>query len=490
MATAEKDVIDLNERRHAGLRNVFDRQQALTRAEAPSTLAERKADLKKFLQLVRDRQDDIIAAVNKDFGNRADHETLITEVMVLVNETKHTLKHLCKWMRTSKPLVDWQYLPAKMRIQRQPKGVVGIIGAWNFPVQLTLAPMIAALAAGNRVMLKPSELAPHSAELMKQMMAEIFDEDQVAVITGGPEVAAEFSSLPFDHLLFTGSTRVGKLIMKAASENLTPVTLELGGKSPCIIGKNAPAQPTGERVMWGKMINSGQICIAPDYVLVEESRRDEFVEALIEGAKKMYPEIDGNDQYSDMIGQRYYDRIQDLIKDAVAKGATAHYPYGETQEGEKRMGPVLLTDVNDDMQVMQEEIFGPILPIKTYSNIAGAIEYINANDRPLAMYYFGHDSDERNMVTARTHAGGVTVNDTMCHMPQGNAPFGGIGASGMGNYHGKYGFDTFTHEKPVFIQSRIMRGPDLLKAPYGKVASFLLRIFIGKKKDRAALPGK
>lgn len=489
MATAEQDVIPLTQPAIKELNRVFELQRNASRNSPIMTRAERKAALVKLKNAVRDRQDDIVAALNKDFGNRARHETLVAELMVLMNEINHSIRHLRRWMKPKKPLVDWQYLPARARVIQQPLGVVGIIGAWNYPVQLTFGPLVGALAAGNRAILKPSELSPASGEIMADIISDIFTEDQVTVINGGADVAAEFSSLPFDHLFFTGSTRVGKIIMRAASENLTPVTLELGGKSPAIFGKDCNMKQAAERMMWGKMLNSGQTCVAPDYVLVEKSREQELLEAIKAGAHKMYPAIAGNEDYTWILTERHLDRLRTLVSDAEKQGATAEAVYDSSAEpeGSRIMAPVALRNVTDDMTVMQEEIFGPILPIMTYETIDEAIAYVNANDRPLALYYFGRDRQETKQILEQTVSGGVTLNDTMCHLPQGNMPFGGVGPSGMGHYHGEYGFKTFTKEKAVFMQSRLFRAPDLLKAPYGKMANFLLRFFIGKPK---ALPNK
>lgn len=487
MATAEKDVIPMTQPASKNLERIFELQRTQSRTQELMTRQERKEALLKLKHAVRDRQDDIVAALHADFGNRAKQETLLAEVMTLINEINHSLRHLRKWMKPKKPLVDWQYLPARARVIQQPLGVVGIIGAWNYPVQLTFGPLVGALAAGNRAILKPSELAPASAQIMADIIADNFSEDQVAVVNGGVELAATFSSLPFDHLFFTGSTRIGKIIMRAAAENLTPVTLELGGKSPAIFGKDCNMEQAAERMMWGKMLNAGQTCVAPDYVLVEKSREQEFIAAAIKGAHKMYPTLAGNDDYTWIMSDRYKERLHGLVESATQAGATAIPLYDESQESDdsRIMAPVLLSNVDDSMTVMQEEIFGPVLPIVTYDNIEDALKYVNDRDRPLALYYFGRDGAETKRVLNETVSGGVTLNDTICHLPQGGMPFGGVGASGMGHYHGEYGFKTFTKEKAVFIQSRVIRGPDFLKAPYGKLANFLLRFFIGKPKQAA-----
>jgi len=364
----------------------------------------------------------------------------------------------------------------------QPLGVVGVIGAWNYPLLLSLSPVVSALAAGNHALLKPSELAPRTAELLARLVSQLFPADYVAVVTGGPETGAAFAALPFDHLLFTGSTRVGKLIMRSASEHLTPVTLELGGKSPALVHRDFPAQTAAARIMAGKLYNAGQTCIAPDYVLVEAGARAEFVRLASEAAATMYPRLVGNPDFTRIVTRAHYQRLRGLVEDAALKGAEILEvnPAHETANEQNRVfPPTFLWNVSDQMTVMREEIFGPLLPLVTYRSIDEAIEYVNARPRPLALYYFDHNSKRVESVLARTTSGGVTVNDTILHIAQNDLPFGGVGASGMGSYHGFDGFQTFSKKKGVFLQSRFTT-LGLLRPPYGALARRVTDFLIGR----------
>jgi coniferyl-aldehyde dehydrogenase len=372
--------------------------------------------------------------------------------------------------------VGWQFLPASARIEMQPKGVVGILGAWNYPLFLTIGPAVGAIAAGNRVMMKPSELAPRSAALIEQIIKKTFPEDYVAVVNGGADVAQEFSSLPFDHLLFTGSTRVGKLVMKAAAENLTPVTLELGGKSPALVHPDYPLERAAERILTGKLYNAGQTCVAPDYLLIARDRVDEFLTVAPNVAKKMYPKLVNNPDYTRIIDAAHYRTLAAHVKDAEEKGAQAirMNPAGESCDEQNRVfPPTLLVNVNDDMTIMQEEIFGPVLPVVPYETVDDAVAYINARPHPLALYYFDAKASRVKDVLARTTAGGVTVNDCVFHVGQTGLPFGGVGPSGMGHYHGYHGFETFSKKKGVFLEGR-WTPLSLLRPPYGMMARKIL----------------
>ena len=435
-----------------------------------------------MLKAIRARREDFVRAISDDFGGRARQETLLLEVFPLVDTIQHTIRHLKQWMRSRPAEAGWQFLPGRARVIYQPLGVAGIIGAWNYPLLLSVSPLVSALAAGNHVMLKPSELAPRTADLLARTMADQFPEEYVAVVTGGPEIGAAFAALPFDHLLFTGSTRVGKLIMRAASENLTPVTLELGGKSPALVHPDFPARTAAARIMAGKLYNAGQTCIAPDYVLVEEAARDEFLRLASEAVTTMYPRLTGNPDYTRIINRNHYQRLRGLVADAVAKGASIEElnPAHETTDENNRVfPPTLLWNVHDDMAVMQDEIFGPLLPVVTYRSLDEAIAYINARPRPLALYYFDYNSKRLASVLARTTSGGVTVNDTILHIAQNDLPFGGVGPSGMGSYHGFDGFLTFSKKKGVFLQSRFTT-LGLLRPPYGELARRVTDFLIGR----------
>jgi len=475
------------------LTRAFVLQRAAFRRAAPD-YAKRIAALKALEAAVLDHKDEIVRATNDDFGSRARHETLVLELAPLVDGMRHTRKHLAKWMKPRRVTAGINFFPAKARIVYQPLGVVGILGAWNYPTLLTLSPLVDAVAAGNHALLKPSEIAPRTAEVLQKIIAKTFPEEYIAVINGDAQLAAEFSRLPFDHILFTGSTRVGKLVMKAASENLTPVTLELGGKCPAIIHREFPLRTAVERIMTGKLYNAGQTCLAPDYVFVHESQRDEFVKLAAEIAQKLYPRWGGNADYTHIINPQHFDRLHELVRDAVAHGAKAISLGTQENSGaavcklsnpsgpaanERVFPPVVLLDVDDAMQVMQEEIFGPVLPVPTYRELDDALYYVNDHVHPLALYYFDHDARRVDYVLSTTTSGGVTVNDVLFHIAQNNLPFGGVGASGMGHYHGRTGFETFSKKKGVFLQSRF--SPlKFLRPPYGPLTDRIIRFLLRK----------
>ncbi len=464
------------------LPHLLQKQRAAIRRDGIPDYPRRRKALNDLQTILVERQDAIAKAISADFGNRSSFETVLAEIFVLVSELRHMRSHLKSWMRPKRVGADWPFLPATAKIIYQPLGVVGIIAPWNYPVQLTLAPLIGALAAGNHAIIKPSELAPATAELLKNLLAEIYPEEYVAVVTGGVEVAAALSELPLDHLMFTGSTRVGKLVMKAASQNLTPVTLELGGKSPAIISDNYPLRTAAERLVTGKLLNAGQTCIAPDYLLVPEQRRDELVEELKEAVGTLYPSLAHNPDYTWIVNESHYQRLKGYLADARAKGAeiVEINPAGESVEsGTRVLPPTLILNVNEDMAIMGEEIFGPLLPVLTYKTLDDAISYVNDRPHPLAMYYFDNDRSRTQRVLAETMAGGVSVNDTLFHFLQGKLPLGGIGPSGMGYYHGHHGFLTFTKQKGVFYQSK-WSPVALLRPPYGKLATTMLKFLVGK----------
>jgi len=468
------------------LHHALQIQRDAMRRDGAPTYQQRMDTLQTLQDWLVNNQDRIAQAISRDFGNRSAYESLIAEVFTVINEIKDARHNLKKWMKPTKMLASLQYLPARVQLRCQPVGVVGVIGAWNYPVQLSLSPLVGAVAAGNHVMLKPSEMSPASAELMAEMAAELFKPEYIAVCLGEDvEHAAAFSSLPFDHLIFTGSTRIGRMVMRAASENLTPVTLELGGKSPAILGSDFDAKLAAKRIVKGKFINAGQTCVAPDHILVPQQRCDEFVQALQAAGHAAYPSFSGNPNYTTIHNERHYQRMQQLLDDAEAKGATllpaTTHPEA-ADETTRTMPPTLVINPTAEMTVMQEEIFGPILPIVTYNTLDDAIDQINHGERPLAMYFFGHDKAEQDRVLTKTIAGGVTVNDTLYHLADGKLPFGGIGASGMGHYHGHYGFLTFSKQKPVFYQPKFSI-LDKFSAPYGTFVDFMMRILVGKPKQ-------
>lgn len=446
------------------MHRVLELQKSLNIKEGAPSLELRSDRLNRVVSMVTKYKSEIISALQDDFGNRDPVMSAATEVDSVIGPMMHAKKNLKKWMKAEKrkaaiaPLGSaLSLLGAKAEIRYQPKGVVGAISPWNFPLNLALAPLAGILSAGNRVMLKPSELTPASSDLTKLMIEEYFDESEIGVFIGDPEVGAAFSGLAFDHLIFTGGTAIAKHVMKAASENLVPLTLELGGKSPVVVGKSSKIKETATRVMQGKTMNAGQICLAPDYALVPEESVDEFVQATVDVTSEMYPDMKDNDDFTSIINQRHYDRIQGYISDAKEKGAEVVEinPSNEdfSQQPHHKIPPTIILNPTEDMQVMQEEIFGPVLPVKTYKDVSETVDYINSKDRPLGLYYFGEDTKEKDFVLDNTTSGGVTVNDVISHITMEDLPFGGVGPSGMGSYHGYDGFKEFSHAKSVYKQS-------------------------------------
>ena len=452
------------------LRGLFDAQRDAYAREPYPSLTLRHDRLERLATLIEEHEQEIVAAIGADFGTRPAQETRLAELFVIAVGVRHARRKLSRWMaqqRVPTPLYLW---PGRSRLLRQPLGVVGVISPWNYPVQLALLPALAALAAGNRVMLKPSELTPRTSALLERMVAQHFAPDEFAVVTGGPDVGDAFSRLPFDHLFFTGSTAVGRKIALAAAANLTPVTLELGGKSPALIHADADLAAAAPRLATGKLLNAGQTCIAPDYALVSASRVDALAAAVRDSAVSLYPSFRDNPDYSSIINDAHYRRLSALIDDAVKKGAhaVAVDPGAAAPAAPgRKLAPTILVGVNDTMAIMKEEIFGPVLPIEAYDSLDQAIGKINARPRPLSLYMFGGDAAARRRVLERTAAGGVTIDDTLLHFSNENLPFGGIGASGIGAYHGERGFLTFSHQKAVFIQPRLSL-TWLLRPPYGK----------------------
>ena len=462
----------------ATMRAAFDAQRAAFARENASSLQQRRSDLAKLRDAVEKNADRLAAAISADFGNRSRHETEIGEVLPVLAAIRHARQHLRGWMRPGRVAVPLELLPGRARILYQPVGVVGIISPWNYPFQLAVAPLVAALSAGNRVMLKPSELTPRTADFLAELLAAIFPADQVATVLGGPETGQAFAGLPFDHLFYTGSTAVGRLVMQAAAANLTPVTLELGGKSPCVLADDANLPGAVESIVYGKLLNSGQTCIAPDYVLLPERRLDEFIKLTADTIAKFYPALAANPDYSSIIDERHYRRLAQYLADTKASGARVVEinPGREILPAETRkLPPTLIIDPADDLAIMREEIFGPLLPIKTYRGLDEAIDYVNSRPRPLALYYFGAERGRRDEVLRRTLSGGASVNTTLFHFAVEALPFGGVGASGIGAYHGEFGFQAFSHRRAVFLQSRV-NGARLLYPPFGRLTDLVLRL--------------
>ncbi len=458
------------------LHRIFDNQRHEFNQHMTPSLAERKDDLLRLKRAVLNHKARLIDAINTDFSSRSCDETLLAEIMPAVQGINYTLKHLKRWMKPSRRHVSTMFWPARNEVQYQPLGVVGIIAPWNYPLFLALGPLISALAAGNRAMIKMSEFTPATTEALKLMLRETFSENKVAVITGAADVAIEFSRKPFDHLLFTGSTAVGHHVMRAAAENLTPVTLELGGKSPAIVSTTVPMKDAAERICFGKAFNAGQTCVAPDYVLCPQARLDEFVEQFQACATRFYPTLKHNRDFTSIIDERQRARLQSYLDDAREKGAriiTINPAQEDFSEGTLKLPLHLVLDVTENMKVMREEIFGPILPVVAYETLPNALAYINERPRPLALYYFGYDKSEQRHVLDQTRSGGVCINDTLVHVAQDDLPFGGVGHSGTGRYHGFEGFQTLSCVKAVHIKQRFYTGP-LMFAPHGSLLHRLI----------------
>ena len=442
------------------LRERFTRMHNAVRDHGFPDYGKRRERLDRLLDLTLAYRTRFLEAVSADFGHRSKHETALAEIYPTVSNMRHARRRLKSWMKPKRAPLSLVFLPARARIVYEPLGVVGILAPWNYPLLLSLVPAAEALAAGNRVMLKPSELTPATSEVLRELFANGFDEDEATVVTGGADVAQELSRLPFDHLFFTGSTNVGRHVMRAAAENLTPVTLELGGKSPALVHEDYDLARAAERITFGKLLNAGQTCVAPDYALVPERKVDAFVTAMQTAADKLYGRYEGNSNYSSIISDRHRERLVRLLDEAEKGGAKLvrlgdpAVEEDEKNEGSRKLAPTLVLGAKPEMTLLKEEIFGPILPIVPYHDLEQALRYINERDKPLAFYYFDHDRGRIEAVRARTSSGGMVVNDTLLHIAQEELSFGGVGPSGMGRYHGFEGFKTFSNERAVYYQSR------------------------------------
>ena len=466
----------------ATMRALLDAQRSAFLLEGPPPLARRREDLDTLATAIRARREELGDAINADFGHRSHQETSYMDLAPVVEGIRYLRRNLERWTQPEAREVALHFKPGSNRVVYQPLGVVGIMSPWNYPVALAMMPLATAIAAGNRAMIKPSETTPATSAVMRSMLSEIFPTDQIAVVLGDAAVGAAFSSLPFDHLLFTGSTSVGRAVMRAASDHLVPVTLELGGKSPAIVDRRSSLKRAAHRIAWGKLGNAGQTCVAPDYVLVADEEIEDFITAFRSEVETLYPHIASNPDYATVINDRHHARLVGLLDDARAKGARVRQ-MGTVSSGQARLHPrtflpTILTGVTDEMTVMRDEIFGPILPVLPYRSIDEAIAYINARPRPLALYFFGPAGPARRQVLARTTSGGVCINDTLLHYAQDDLPFGGVGASGMGAYHGQEGFKRLSHAKGVFEQARF-NGIDLVRPPFGawfnRVVGYFLR---------------
>ncbi len=467
----------MNDNAPQTLDRVLEAQRRAFIEARPEPLSVRRDRIKRAMALLSEHGESLAEAMNSDFGSRSFEGSMMTDIVSTIGFGKYCLKNLDHWAAPDKRSVRFPLglMGAKAEVRYEPKGVIGIMSPWNFPVNLSFGPLMQVLAAGNRAMIKPSEFTPATSDRMRELVSDAFDESEVAVITGGPDVAQAFSSLPFDHLVFTGSTETGRKVMEAAAKNLVPVTLERGGKSPTIIGKGADLTRAGERIALGKMLNAGQICLAPDYLLVPEDQEEGVVAAVQLGVHEMYPTLLDNEDYTAIISDKHFERLKGLVEDARSKGAEVIEvnPGKESFSGAntRKMPLTILRNVTDDMQAMREEIFGPVLPVKTYKAVDEAIGYINDHDRPLGLYYFGSSAKEQEEVLEKTISGGVTVNDVIFHISVDDMPFGGVGPSGIGSYHGPEGFREFSHARSTYQQPKIdiakLAG---LKPPYGDAA--------------------
>ncbi len=453
------------------MKSILAAQKAAFRAERHRPLDKRKADLDRLADLCRNNADAIAEAISQDFGNRAKQESTIAELAFVIQDAMHIKKHLKRWARPRRVSVPMTLMPGKATIRREPVGVAGIIAPWNYPFQLAMAPLAAALGAGCRAVIKPSEVTPATAEIIKRLISENFEEDHVAVVTGGPAVGEAFTKLKWDHLFYTGSTQVGRLVAMAAAENLVPVTLELGGKSPAIVAPDYPTEQAAKSIGWGKLFNAGQTCVAPDYVLAPNGREREIGEAIINVAQHQFPDAASDDAYTSIVSDRHYERLNAMIEDARASGAEVLQPEHDAQAAQaaRKIPPTVVINPADDSAMMTEEIFGPILPIKGYAEMDGALDFVNDRDRPLALYVYTTEKRQADRVLGQTLSGGAGVNINLLHLSVPDLPFGGVGASGQGAYHGETGFMAFTHERSVFATGK-WHPSRLLAPPYGKLA--------------------
>jgi coniferyl-aldehyde dehydrogenase len=458
----------------AAMRRVFDLQRAASRAEPRRDLGARLDALGRLRALILENKDSIARAISADFGTRSEDETQLLEVVPTLNAIRHASRHLAGWMKPRRRAVDIAFLPSSAYVRYEPLGVVGIIAPWNYPLYLAVPPLVDALSAGNRAMVKPSELTPRFAELLQRLVAARFKEAEVAVVVGDGEVAEDFAKLPFDHLLFTGSTAIGRKIMAAAAENLTPVTLELGGKSPAIVCADYPLNKAARSIAFGKFLNAGQTCIAPDYALVPSNRVDAFAEAILSSVRKSYPTIGANSDYSSVISERHFARLLRAIDEAEKAGARV-LQHEDDLGKTRKIGPTVVIGAPETCALMREEIFGPVLPIIGYDDLDEALAFVNARDRPLALYCFSNDVAARARVLDGAVSGGVTLNGTLLHIAQDSLPFGGIGPSGFGAYHGEEGFRRFSHGRAVH-QVGAVNVFERLGPPWGRLAGLAARV--------------
>jgi len=459
------------------LNAIFAAQKDAFDKERHRPIEQRKADLKKIEEMVKARGEDFAKAIDADFSRRSPAETAIAEAGFTIATAKHTRQHLTQWAAAKRKPVPMTLAPGKAYVRREPKGVVGIIAPWNYSMQLALAPLVAALGAGCRVMIKPSEFTPRTAELLREVLSEMYGEDHVAVIQGGPEVAQAFSALPFDHLFYTGSTHVGRIVAKAAAENLTPVTLELGGKSPAVVAPDFDVAEAAKTIAWGKYFNAGQTCVAPDYALVPKGSQSAFGEAVMAEANRMWPNVAENADYTAIVSERHHARLTEMVEEARSAGATVlQADFDKAKAGNTRLfPPTVVVDPPLDAKLMTEEIFGPVLPVLGHDGLTQAAEFVNEGERPLALYIYSKAKQTARKFLSQTMSGGAAVNIPMLHLSVEDLPFGGVGHSGQGAYHGEYGFLTFTHERAVF-EAPVWHPSRMVQPPYGKMFEFFKKL--------------
>lgn len=473
---------------HAQIQSLLQRQRSALRASGPLSAEQRADRLQRAIDLVFDHREALVAALSADFGHRSSHQSLMSDIYATIECLRHSKKHLKKWMkpqRRSAP-VPMNILGGKARVEYQAKGVVGIIGTWNFPINTVFSPLAGVFAAGNNAMIKCSEVTPQTGALLASLIGKYFKEEECVAINGGPEVGAAFSAAPFDHLIFTGAGAIAHHILRAAADNLTPVTLELGGKSPVIVSEHYDITAAAERIVQGKVLNVGQVCLSPDYVLVPEDKLDIFCHEIMTQLGKLFDNLLDNPDYSSVVNARHYQRLQSYIQDARDHGADVREfnPANEDfsqQQGTHKMPLTLIVNPDDELLVMREELFGPLLCVKSYRRLDDCLDYIAARPHPLALYYFGNGRAEQEYVISRSLSGAVTINDVIFHVSCEDLPFGGIGPSGMGNYHGRDGFETFSHARAIYKQSKInLQKLGGMIPPYGEKADKTLKAMIRK----------
>ena len=465
------------------MQSVLESQKKHFIKEGSPSIELRVDRLNRLKSLIMDNRYDLVDALNEDYGNRSKNTSIMTDAYSIIPDINNAIKNIKQWTRPKKRSSNFPFglLGAKSYVRHEPLGTVGMISPWNFPVNLTFKPLAAIFAAGNQVMHKPSELTPLTASLIKELCDKAYDENEFATFLGGPEVGEAFTKLHFDHLLYTGSGNIGKHVMQSASQNLVPVTLELGGKSPVVIGKSADMKVSAKRIMFGKTLNAGQICLAPDYVIVHKDKKEEFISEAEIAIKDFYPTIKDNDDYSSIINERHFNRINSLIQDAKDKGAHINEinPSNEdfSQQQFYKIPPTIVTNTSDDMKIMNEEIFGPVLPVIEFDDLDDALSTINSKDRPLGLYYFGTDKSEESQIMNKTSSGGVTINNVVGHIQQKDLPFGGVGPSGMGRYQSYDGFKNFSNPRAFYkdVGFKFDKLFDGIRPPYTKSIENLLK---------------